>query len=117
MVKQAPTRIDKYFQGLRQFMPRSITIEEFRPSSLGDAGPVCAVRKSYHRPGLEEASLTDAARFTMLIRIDRSGLGGALAIFHSSVGRIRRAFRGGEVALGQKRVLEGGQPLFPESSR
>ena len=32
-------QIDKYFQGLRQFMPRSITIEDHR--RLGECGPVC----------------------------------------------------------------------------
>ena len=49
-------QIDKYFQALRQFMPRSITIDEYSPSSSRRMRSCFPVWIRSHRPRMETSS-------------------------------------------------------------
>ena len=90
-------QIDKYFQGLRQFMPRSITIEEYSTIVVSENAVLFAGMDTFSQTK-DGSVIKTPARFTMLITMPIRA--GALAIFILRLGRVRSAFRRGEVAFG-----------------
>ncbi len=75
-------QIDKYFQGLRQFMPRSITIDEYSAIVLSENTVLFAGLDTFSQTK-EGNIIATPARFTMLIT--KTDQGWRISHFHSSV--------------------------------
>jgi len=75
-------QIDKYFQGLKQLMPRSITIEEYSTIVVSDNAVLFAGMDTFGqtKDGIE---IKTPARFTLLIT--KTDQGWRISHFHSSV--------------------------------
>ena len=75
-------QIDKYFQGLRQFMPRSITIEEYSTIVVSENAVLFAGMDTFSQTK-DGSVIKTPARFTMLIT--KTDEGWRISHFHSSV--------------------------------
>src|SRR6266851_578288 len=75
-------QIDKYFQGLRQFMPRSITIEEYATIVASENAVLFAGMDTFSQTK-DGNVIKTPARFTMLITMTDQGW--RISHFHSSV--------------------------------
>ena len=75
-------QIDKYFQGLRQFTPRSVTIEEYSAIVVSESAVLFAGMDTFSQTKDGNAIRTPA-RFTMLIT--KTDQGWRISHFHSSV--------------------------------
>ena len=74
--------VAQYFQGLRQFMPRSITIEEYSSMVLCDNAVLFAGFDKFSQTK-EEKAVETPARFTFVIA--KGNQGWRITHFHSSV--------------------------------
>jgi uncharacterized protein (TIGR02246 family) len=75
-------QIDKYFQGLRQFMPRSITIDEYSTIVVSESAVLFAGMDTFSQTK-DGNVIKTPARFTMLIT--KTDGGWRISHFHSSV--------------------------------
>jgi uncharacterized protein (TIGR02246 family) len=65
-------QIDKYFQGLRQFMPRSITIDEYSTIVVSENAVLFAGMDTFSQTK-DGSVIKTPARFTMLITMTGQG--------------------------------------------
>jgi uncharacterized protein (TIGR02246 family) len=75
-------QIDKYFQGLRQFTPRSITIEEYATIAISENAVLFAGMDTFSQTK-DGNVIKTPARFTMLIT--KTDQGWRISHFHSSL--------------------------------
>jgi uncharacterized protein (TIGR02246 family) len=75
-------QIDKYFQVLRQFTPRSVTIEQYEAIVVSESAVLFAGMDTFSQTK-EGNVIKTPARFTMLIT--KAGPGWRISHFHSSV--------------------------------
>jgi uncharacterized protein (TIGR02246 family) len=75
-------QIDKYFQGLRQFTPRSITIEEYSTIVVSENAVLFAGMDTFSQTK-DGNVIKTPARFTMLIT--KTDQGWRISHFHSSL--------------------------------
>jgi uncharacterized protein (TIGR02246 family) len=74
-------QIDKYFQGLRQFMPRSVTIDEYSTIVVSENAVLFAGMDTFSQTK-DGNVIKTPARFTMLIT--KTDGGWRISHFHSS---------------------------------
>ena len=67
-------QIDKYFQGLRQFMPRSVTIDEYSTIVVSENAVLFAGMDTFSQTK-DGSVIKTPARFTMLITKTNGGHG------------------------------------------
>lgn len=76
-----PAEVDKYFQALRQFMPRSVTIDSYKTMVLSKNAVLFTGMDTFSMTK-EGQKVTTPARFTLLIT--KHDQGWRISHFHSS---------------------------------